>query len=114
MLLLQKIEVNKKREAELQKLRRDLEEAHIQSEAQSSALRKKQQDAVNEMAEQLDQLQKAKQKCVNLFVKLMKQFIFISNSDLVIPLSWNHDPHLCPHFLRGYLSRWGSRLRIKW
>lgn len=56
------IEVNKKREAELQKLRRDLEEAHIQSESQTSALRKKQQDAVNELTEQMDQLQKAKQK----------------------------------------------------
>ena len=56
------IEVNKKREAELQKLRRDLEEAHIQGEAQVATLRKKQQDAVNELSEQLDQLQKAKQK----------------------------------------------------
>lgn len=54
--------MNKKREAELQKLRRDLEEAHIQGDAQTTALRKKQQDAVNELAEQLDQLQKAKQK----------------------------------------------------
>lgn len=56
------IDVNKKREAELQKLRRDLEESHIQSEAQVGALRKKQQDAVNELSEQLDQLQKARQK----------------------------------------------------
>lgn len=61
------IEVNKKREAELQKLRRDLEEAHIQSETQISALRKKQQDAVNELSEQLDQLQKNKQKSVDRF-----------------------------------------------
>lgn len=57
-----KIEVNKKREAELQKLRRDLEEAHIQGEAQASSLRKKQQDSVNELSEQLDQLQKIRQK----------------------------------------------------
>lgn len=54
--------MNKKREAELQKLRRDLEEAHLQSEAQTAALRKKQQEAVNELAEQVDQLQKAKHK----------------------------------------------------
>jgi predicted nucleic acid-binding Zn-ribbon protein len=59
------IEVNKKREAELQKLRRDLEEAHIQSETQIAALRKKQQDAVNELSEQLDQAQKSKQKSVD-------------------------------------------------
>jgi len=56
------IDVNKKREAELQKLRRDLEESHVQSEAQLASLRKKQQDSVNELSEQLDQLNKAKQK----------------------------------------------------
>jgi len=56
------IEVNKKRETELQKLRRDLEEAHIQNEAQMATVRKKQQDAVNELTEQVDQLQKVKQK----------------------------------------------------
>jgi len=56
------IEVNKKREAELQKLRRDLEEAHAQNEAQIATIRKKQQDAVNELTEQVDQLQKVKQK----------------------------------------------------
>ena len=56
------IEVNKKRESELQKLRRDLEEAHIQSEAQVATIRKKQQDAVNELTEQLEQLQRAKLK----------------------------------------------------
>ena len=60
----EQLEVNKKREAELQKLRRDLEEAHLHGEAQATALRKKQQEAVNELAEQVDQLQKAKQKWV--------------------------------------------------
>jgi predicted nucleic acid-binding Zn-ribbon protein len=59
------IEVNKKREAELQKLRRDLEESHIQNEAALAAARKKQQDSVNELSEQLDQLQKTKQKYVS-------------------------------------------------
>ena len=56
------IELNKKREAELQKLRRDLEESQIHSESQISALRKKQQDSVNEMSDQLEQLQKVKQR----------------------------------------------------
>lgn len=58
----EQIEVNKKREAELQKLRRDLEESAIQNETAMAALRKKQTDAVNELAEQVDQLQKSKQK----------------------------------------------------
>jgi hypothetical protein len=58
------VELNKKREQELLKLRRDLEEQALQHEAQVSALRKKQQDAANEMAEQIDQLQKVKQRSV--------------------------------------------------
>jgi len=57
--------VNKKREAELQKLRRELEEAKAQGDAQAAAMRKKQQDSVNELTEQLDQIQKAKQKSVS-------------------------------------------------
>ena len=62
------IELNKKREAELQKLRRDLDEAQIQSESQISALRKKQQDSVNEMSDQLEQLQKVKARSVVCYV----------------------------------------------
>jgi len=56
------VELNKKREAEVQKLRRDLEEAALNSEGQIAALRKKAQDAANEMADQIDQLQKVKGK----------------------------------------------------
>ena len=56
------LDANKRREAELQKLRRDLEEAHAQNETQVSSLRKKQQDTMNEMSEQLEALQKMKQK----------------------------------------------------
>jgi len=56
------LDANKRREAELLKLRRDLDEAHAQNEAQVSALRKKQQDTINEMSEQLEALQKLKQK----------------------------------------------------
>lgn len=56
------LDLNKKRESELAKLRRDLEEANLQHEATTAQLRKKHQDAVNEMGEQIDQLQKAKNK----------------------------------------------------
>ena len=54
--------MNKKREAELAKLRRDLEEANMAHENQLSALRKKHNDAVGEMTDQLDRLQKQKQR----------------------------------------------------
>ncbi|XP_069185692.1 myosin heavy chain, muscle isoform X44 [Procambarus clarkii] len=54
------IELNKKREAELAKLRRDLEESNIQHEGALVNLRKKHNDAVAEMSEQIDHLNKMK------------------------------------------------------
>merc|ERR1719445_372702 len=56
------VELNKKRESEVQKLRKDLEEARIQQEATLIGLKKKHQDAVSEMSEQIDQLSKMKAK----------------------------------------------------
>ncbi|XP_061689063.1 myosin heavy chain, fast skeletal muscle-like [Syngnathoides biaculeatus] len=56
------IEMNKKRETEFQKLRRDLEESTLQHEATAAALRKKQADSVAELGEQIDNLQRVKQK----------------------------------------------------
>ena len=56
------IELNKKREAEVTKLRRDLEEAQIQQEATLVSLKKKHQDAIAEMTEQIEQLNKMKTK----------------------------------------------------
>merc|ERR1739844_644069 len=56
------VELNKKRENEVGKLRKDLEEAKIQHESTLMNLKKKHQDAVSEMAEQIDQLSKMKAK----------------------------------------------------
>merc|ERR1711953_1302939 len=56
------VELNKKREAEVGKLRKDLEEANIQHETTLISLKKKHQDAVAEMSEQIDQLSKMKAK----------------------------------------------------
>merc|ERR1719208_738514 len=56
------VELNKKREAMLAKLRKDLEEANIQHESTLMNLKKKHQDAVAEMSEQIDQLSKMKAK----------------------------------------------------
>uniref|UniRef100_A0A0D9RA52 Myosin heavy chain 3 n=1 Tax=Chlorocebus sabaeus TaxID=60711 RepID=A0A0D9RA52_CHLSB len=56
------IELNKKREAEFLKLRRDLEEATLQHEAMVATLRKKHADSVAELGEQIDNLQRVKQK----------------------------------------------------
>merc|ERR1712200_301487 len=56
------IELNKKREAEVTKIRRDLEETQIQQEATIVGLKKKHQDANAEMQEQIEQLNKMKSK----------------------------------------------------
>merc|ERR1712223_1296719 len=54
------IELNKKREAEIHKMRKDLEENNIHHEATILSLRKKHQDSIAEMSEQIDQLGKLK------------------------------------------------------
>merc|ERR1712042_291658 len=54
------IELNKKREAEVGKLRKDIEETNIQQESILGNLKRKHQDAIQEMTEQIDQLQKMK------------------------------------------------------
>jgi len=56
------IELNKKRESEIMKMRKDLEECNIQHESTLFSLKKKQVDAVNEISEQCDQLNKIKVK----------------------------------------------------
>lgn len=70
-------EINKKREAELAKLRRDLEEANMNHEGQLAGLRKKHNDAVAEMGEQLDQLQKSKAKYKIYIVSCFREIIYI-------------------------------------
>ncbi|XP_063749521.1 putative uncharacterized protein MYH16 isoform X2 [Eleginops maclovinus] len=57
-----KMEVNKKREAELQRLRRDLEETSVQSEALTASLRKRYGEAMAELSEQCEVLQRTRAK----------------------------------------------------
>merc|ERR1719483_847041 len=56
------VELNKKRESEIVKLRKDVEETNISSESVLSNMKRKQGDAVSEMSEQIDALQKMKAK----------------------------------------------------
>ena len=55
-------ELNKKRDSEFHRLRRDLEESTLQHESISATLRKKQADSLAELSEQIDNLQRVKQK----------------------------------------------------
>ena len=57
-----KAEMNKKRDAELAKLRKLLEDVHLEAEENTHQLRTKHQAAVVEMQDQVDQLQKQKSK----------------------------------------------------
>merc|ERR1712158_78163 len=56
------VELNKKRESEVTKLRKDLEECRIQHDATLVSLKKKQADSIAEMSEQMDTLNKMKSK----------------------------------------------------
>lgn len=56
------MEMNKKQEVELQRLRRDLEESSVQSEALAVSLRKRHSDAVAELSEHCEALQRVRAK----------------------------------------------------
>merc|ERR1711890_56681 len=66
-------ELNKKREAEVQKLRKDVEEANIQQESILANLKRKQGDAIAEMSEQIDALGKMKSKIEKEKVAIMNE-----------------------------------------
>ena len=57
------VELNKKREGELLKLKGDLEEANIAHESILAMLRQKHNNTMSEMGEQIDSLNKNKTKC---------------------------------------------------
>merc|ERR1712055_356682 len=67
------VELNKKREAEGQKLRKDVEEANIQQESILANLKRKQGDAIAEMTEQVDALGKMKSKIEKDKVAIMNE-----------------------------------------
>lgn len=55
-------EVNKKRDTELLKLRKLLEDVHLESEETAHLLKKKHQEIVVDFQDQIDQLTKAKSR----------------------------------------------------
>ena len=71
--LTSQVELNKKREAEVGKLRKDVEEANIQHESILSNLKRKQGDAIAEMAEQIDALGKMKAKIEKDKIAIMNE-----------------------------------------
>merc|ERR1712193_468814 len=56
------LDINRKREAEMAKLRKLLEDVHTESEQQIHLLRKKHQEAMMELQEQIESVSKSKEK----------------------------------------------------
>ena len=56
------VDLNKKRENEIAKLRRDLDEQQVNGEANISAMKKKMNDLQAELSDNVDNLNKAKTK----------------------------------------------------
>jgi len=67
------VELNKKKEAEVNKLRKDVEEANIQQSSALGNLKRKQGDAIAEMTEQIDALGKMKSKIEKDKVMIMNE-----------------------------------------
>jgi len=67
------LEINKKRDAELAKLRKLLEDVHLESEETAHMLRKKHQEAVTDLQDQLEILAKAKVKAEKERVKFQQE-----------------------------------------
>lgn len=59
-----KVDLNKKRESEISKLRKDVEEANVQHEQAISSMRSKQQQALSEVQDELETTKKGKSKWV--------------------------------------------------
>uniref|UniRef100_A0A7N6BSV6 Myosin, heavy chain b n=1 Tax=Anabas testudineus TaxID=64144 RepID=A0A7N6BSV6_ANATE len=94
------IEMNKKREAEFQKLRRDLEESTLQHEATAAALRKKQADSVAELAEHnMESIAKSKivqdtKLCSHLCLQCNLEKMCRSLEDQLTELKTKNDEHI--------------------
>lgn len=67
------IEINKKRDAELAKLRKLLEDVHLESEETAHMLRKKHQEAVVDLQDQLELMAKSKVKAEKEKAKLQQE-----------------------------------------
>ena len=62
ILTFRQMEVNRKKDAELAKLRKDIELLTIQFEGQEASMRKKNQEALNDLNDQVDYLSKTKHR----------------------------------------------------
>ncbi|XP_053270368.1 myosin heavy chain, fast skeletal muscle [Pleuronectes platessa] len=102
------IEMNKKRETEFQKLRRDLEESTLHHEATAAALRKKHADSMAELGEQIDTLQRVKQKLEKEKSEYKMEIDDLSSSMEVMVKAKTNYEKLC-HSLEDQLSDYKTK-----
>nr|XP_049615616.1 myosin-4-like isoform X1 [Syngnathus scovelli] len=102
------IEMNKKRELEFQKLRRDLEESTLHHEAIAAALRKKHADSVAELGEHIDNLQRVKQKLEKEKSEYKMEVDDMSGNIEVTIKAKSHYEKLC-HSMEDQLNEYKSK-----
>ena len=68
-------ELNRRREQEIMKLKKDLETVVTEREMSEAALRKRHQDAVNELSQQLENNNRKSTKYVTRIVAILYSFI---------------------------------------
>ncbi|XP_037647337.1 myosin-1-like isoform X4 [Sebastes umbrosus] len=91
-------EMNKKRDSEFHRLRRDLEESTLQHESIAATLRKKQADSVAQLSDQIDNLQRVKQKLEKEKSELKMEIDdMVSNTESVLKSKANLEK-LCRSF----------------
>ena len=79
------IEINKKRDAELMKLRKLLEDVHLESEDNLHMLKKKHQETIQDYMDQLDAMSKTKARSVaNLETGMVLLVLTYSRKLLII------------------------------
>lgn len=83
---IKQFEINKKRDTELAKLRKLLEDVHLESEETAHLLRKKHQEVVVDFQDQIDQLSKARARSANQskLQSLKKIYFYISKHNRLV------------------------------
>ena len=72
------MEINRKKDTEIAKLRKDLELLTVQYESQEASLRKKHTEALNDLSDQVDYLSKNKHRYVKTRKRLCLSVLQIS------------------------------------